>query len=235
MMRNSLLILAGCILGMGLTWGLFSQNDGLNLGISSPACRPSAPRVAAEVTERPIILFWGNSLLFDHSWDDTAFFAVNCASQGMTAGGARKLTQYLPDLEVDAIVVAFGSVELVRAGDEKNESFKADMASIVSQLSLQYPNSIIWLFGVPVTQNEEPAWVYAKSQMPQVMNEMLSSLDGAIFFDLSNILKNIGVRHTYDGVHLTARSYAAWQSVIVKYSHRLPRNKEAGRMYIPRQ
>jgi len=210
MKKLSLTFLIGVLLGIGIALTLW-------IYVLRPPekpraiCRPSLPEKAIEQSDVPVVLFWGNSLLFDHGWTDEAFFSVNCARQGTTAARGRFLTPALPQLSVDAILVAFGSVELAHGGAP--DSFENDMREIITLLRSQYPNSKIWLSGVPYTKDTVPPWVYADTIGPSQINEILINIEGTFFFDLTGALQPIDASmQTYDGVHLTLESYMRWQN-----------------------
>lgn len=216
MKKLSLTFLIGVLLGIGIALTLW-------IYVLRPPekpraiCRPSLPEKAIEQSDLPVVLFWGNSLLFDHGWTDEAFFSVNCARQGITAARGRFLTPALPVLSVDAILVAFGSVEL--AHGSVPDSFENDMREIATQLRSQYPNSSIWLSGIPNTKDTSPPWVYADTEGAVQINEILVGIEGTSFFDLTDAIQSVdAARQTYDGVHLTSESYTRWQ---IKFSSML--------------
>lgn len=180
-------------------------------------CRPTAPGLAAMRTSAPVVLLWGNSLLFDAPWAGQSFFPINCAHQGMTAEVAVKRTELLPDIAVDAIVLAFGSVELIREADIDTTRFAGTVAAIRNQLADRYGPVPIIVSGVPSTPLAEPVWGYLTPGDGVRINRALRELDGAVYLDLSRALADVpSPSQTYDGIHLTAESYMAWEQAIME-------------------
>lgn len=180
-------------------------------------CRPSAPALAAVRSEEPAVLFWGNSLLFDGTWAGLGFLPVNCAHQGMTAGVAVGRTDLLPEMEVAAIVLAFGSVELLRERAIDTDLFAATMIGIRDRLREKYGPVPILVSGVPMTELAEPAWGYLSPDVSARVNRVLRDLSGTTYLDLSRVLSDIGPKQqTYDGIHLTGAAYAAWGQAIAQ-------------------
>ena len=188
--------------------------------ISTPTglvCRPSEPQRAAKHAQAPIVLLWGNSLLFDHSWDaDGNLFPVNCAVQGMTAKEAVGQTHLLPDIQAAAILVAFGTVELVRQ-DTPLSVFKAAMEHTIHMLQSQYPDALIMVATIPQTRPSQPQWQYNTEYDSYAFNEILIELEGARIVDISSLISILSPRkQTYDGAHLTNESYKLWENALLE-------------------
>jgi lysophospholipase L1-like esterase len=162
-----------------------------------------------------VVLFWGNSLLFDHSWDDSSFVPVNCARQGQTVRDALPRIPALPRIDPDAIVLAFGSVELIRPQPINVQDWRADMQALVETLRVRYPDAQLLVTGIPATPQGPTPWHYGSRAELTPMNAALSALLDTEFLDLSAALIAAGLtRPHYDGVHLTRASYRVWETMI---------------------
>lgn len=184
--------------------------------LQSVACRPSFPDRALGDYDGPVLLLWGNSLLFDNGWRDTGAEPVNCARQGLTAAQALRLTDDLPGPAPDTILVAFGSVEAVAATQADATvdaaSFGAAVAAIISRLSARWPRARILLASVPnFTKQGE-----LRPEHTELLNAELAGVAGAAganLLDLSAIYRNDPAA-SYDGVHIAPRAYGKWEEAI---------------------
>ncbi|MEM1159495.1 MAG: SGNH/GDSL hydrolase family protein [Pseudomonadota bacterium] len=189
------------------------------------ACRPSAPVLAAKASgaER-LILMLGNSQLHDHDWVFPGSFVVNCARQGLPAHVARPLLPGLPDLKPDTIIVAFGAVELQRAGLKSQPLDQAGFAEtlhgVVSDLQARWPDAGIVLAGIPpMRPGRFPPGREPDSEMRLTMNRDLAAIARASgkvrFSDPDDRLPvdagGLTEAMTHDGLHLTPAAYALWQ------------------------
>ena len=188
------------------------------------SCTPSAPETIVRSTDAPVILFWGNSLLHDHDWRMDGAVAVNCALQGLTAAAAAPMIASLPDVEPDVIVLAFGSVELIRAGrggDFSEDAFSAAVTDNVAALKARWSNARQILTSAPSFRGLGGDEQIDLGQAGTV-NAALSSIaeeDNAIsYFEMSALYKPGGPdlpgEATYDGVHLTRAAYQRWQAAL---------------------
>lgn len=175
-------------------------------------CRPSHPALAMATDPRPVVLFWGNSLLFDHGWDHPGFAAVNCARQGLTVTAALSLVQGLPDLEPEAVVLAFGSVELIRPGPIDLDRWQADITAMRMALRARYPKARVILSTIPTGPSD---WRYGAREELAQMNTALRQLPETETFELAEVFAaaEIALPH-YDGVHLNLPSYRAWTAAL---------------------
>ncbi len=165
-------------------------------------CRPSAPEL---LPAGPKVLVWGNSLSFDNDWRLERHQTVNCARQGMTAQDALPMVVALPKLEFSAIVLAFGSVELVRETGDIG-GFRSSIEKIQKNLITLYPDTTIVVIGVP--GGNQNIWQYGSSPQLSQINEVLRGLKGTRFLNTTELLSIIPESmQTYDGVHLTKDSY----------------------------
>lgn len=222
MTRSLTIALAGVLMGALVTVATQFLWARIQPPPTTVTCRPTAPAVATQDSTVPVVLFWGNSLLFDHGWQDPNFVAVNCAQQGMTAADALRRTTQLPTLPADAILIAFGSVELARSKTPTPAMFMEDVAAIVALLRSRHPNARIWLSGVPSTSYSPSEWHYTPTQA-LLFNTVLQEITGTEYMDLSDVLRrDVSDPHNYDGIHLSAPSYAAWQRDLAQRVAALP-------------
>jgi len=179
-----------------------------NLGFAETAqamqCRPTSPQ-HLEADKK--VLFWGNSLAFDHGWTLDGYQTVNCARQGLTAERAQEATSKLPKTDFAAIILVFGTVELVQ-GIEETAPFEAAIFRISQQLMQDHPNATILALGIPTGSNG--GWDYPGSTQPERLNAALESLSNVQFVDTTQVLSQIDFgRVSYDGIHLFPASYLA--------------------------
>ena len=189
------------------------------------ACRPSAPVLAAAAARAEwTVLMLGNSQLHDHDWVFPGAFVINCARQGLSANTARPLLPGLPDLQPDTIIVAFGAVELQRAGLKRQALDPGDFArtlhGLVSDLQGRWPDSGIVLAGVPPMR---PGW-FPPGRAPDGETRLAMNRDLATIAQASGKVRfsdpdtrlpvdagGLTETMTHDGLHLTPAAYALWQ------------------------
>lgn len=166
------------------------------------ACRPSDPVAAVAGREEPVILYLGNSIVFDHPWDIPGTQPVNCARQGLRAD-AMPLDQ-LPAVTPALIVVGFGTVELVQAtragAPADGPAFAAALSRLFDHLAARYP-------GAPVLVLEPPEGDFAAADRSALIRAARP---------LAPAWAEAGPTRTYDGIHLTPGSYAAWRTEIAQ-------------------
>lgn len=167
-------------------------------------CRPSLPALAAAGSPVPTVLFWGNSIAFDHDWRSTGrIMPVNCAVQGMTASTARALTEALPEIEVSAVVLVLGSVELARGSTDQAE-FDASLKVMLSKIRVKYRDAAIIVLGIPFGSGD---WTYDRAQL-EIFQGALRNLPDTTFFDTATVIsQNPMLDASYDGVHLRRETY----------------------------
>lgn len=206
---TALLMLVSLALGLGLGGVFWPRTDAP--APPSVTCRPSHPPQALAEAPEPVVLLWGNSLLFDHSWDSAGFVAVNCARQGMTLADALLASSALPQMRLEAILLTFGSVELIRPGPIDTNAWAQDMTTLVTNLRARYPQARILATTIPTGTRADTPWRYADRPELVAMNTALLDLLEADTLDLSALLDSAGVtRQHYDGVHLSRESYRFW-------------------------
>lgn len=186
--------LAGFAAATGVNLALLPGEDPAPL-----ACRPSAPEKLA--SEAPILIL-GNSLAFDADWRTNTAQTVNCARQGLTAAAALPLIDALPDITPKAVVLVFGTVELVR-GTADPETFHANIVDYVGMLSAKYMDAPIVVLGVPTTKT---GWSYDLADA-QALNVAIAEVDNVSMLPIDPILTRLDGPVSYDGVHLTPSVY----------------------------
>lgn len=186
---------------------------GLQMGGWSPfpkaaplTCRPSVPQ---HLPPGPAILFWGNSIAFDHGWSVDGSHSVNCAIQGLTAENAVAMTGRLPRRDFSAIVLAFGSVELAR-GAPDIARFAAALSEITKTLRTNYPDADLIVLGVPAGGADPLAWRYAGHEAhAQISAALRGAAEPDGFVDVALALNQKPlIKSTYDGIHMTTEAYA---------------------------
>jgi hypothetical protein len=116
-------------------------------------------------------------------------------------------TSALPDVDFAAVVIVFGTVELVR-GVEDPDTFRVAVNDITNQLVQKYPNAKITALGVPRRRNTLNVWYYEGQRHLDALNDILKQLNGVAFIDSTQILERVMAgSETYDGVHFTDESY----------------------------
>ncbi len=212
MMNIRKILLLGVFFSVGVAAGYFWFANQAQ-PTQNVACRPSVPQL---LSDGPKVLFWGNSIAFDHGWDIPGLSVVNCAVQGLTARQALLLTEKLPEIEFDAIVVVFGSVELVRDQVEVEE-FGASIEGVIKDLRSRYEGSDIIALGVPENKSKDRIWLYPGGRNATTVNARLTSLENVDFLNTTALLDNVpDSQRTYDGVHLTKQSYLVVETSLAK-------------------
>lgn len=203
----ALIFLAGC-----LVFAALSYPSGPTPGPVPElriVCRPSSPE---RLDAGPKVLFWGNSLAFDHGWRVDDHVAVNCARQGMTAQAAVPQSEQLPRVAFAAVVLVFGSVEMVRNVDDTSQ-FATAIDAIVARVRGFYPGAEIVVLGVP--HGSPDVWSYGDQVSPAEINDVLRDLNETTYLDINAVLSGISEQQqTYDGVHLTPQSYLVLEAAI---------------------
>lgn len=215
-------LLAVTIVSFGL--GVWVGRENRTTSVSPQlTCRPSFPEMAVATTPKPAILFFGNSLLFDHGWRIPGAIVINCARQGMLAREALQLMGTLPEVDPRMIVLSFGSVEVVRAAKTEDAvrrpEFEQSIEGITASLKTRWPNSkIIWT-AIPRSEDEGDRIVMRQPDIDLVNEAIrtLSSPTALIELDQEvQVLRDRSIPVLYDGVHLSGQAYTQWERAIVK-------------------
>lgn len=163
------------------------------------ACRPSAPATAVATAGAQVVLYLGNSIVFDHDWSLPGTRAVNCARQGLVAEALP--VDALPRIAPDLVVLGFGTVELVR-GARDAPAVVADLGGVLRGVAARYDGAPILILAVPP---------YEDGSVSEAVNAGLAALAadmGAGFAPLGP-----GAR-TYDGIHLVRDAYEPWHAAV---------------------
>lgn len=208
---NLLVLLVGAALG-GAVVGRMTANPAAF--VDTLICRPSKPHVAYADANGPVVLMWGNSLLFDHDWVSLPGDVVNCARQGMTAARAQGLTTQLPAISPSHVLLAFGSVEAFRAGHIGEPVVPRDIAgavgSIAGDIAARWPDAQIVLTHVPDFQS-----LPIRSADVAAINEALNGISDVHLLDLNAAFGNADrPRLSHDGVHPGQQAYAYWETAL---------------------
>lgn len=191
------------------------------------SCTPSAPEIIAGSTDLPVVLFWGNSLLHDHHWRIDGAVSVNCAMQGLTAAAAAPVIPSLPDVDPDVVVLAFGSVELVRAGKGdafSGEVFAKAVAANISAMNVRWPRVRVVLTSAPSFSElgaDEQRDLAEAAALNSVLSRIADEDDSLSYFEMSALYETgspqLPGEATYDGVHLTQGAYQLWQAALNRH------------------
>ena len=186
----------------------------------SPVCRPSAPQLAADHAGLPIMPFIGNSLLFDHDWRIDGALAAICARQGLLAREAPALIASLPGMAPEMVVFGFGTVEVLRAGLADRQIDPAGFAQAAQDITrsprARWPEArLVWL-RIPRTGSGpiRPPDVLALNDA--LTGVLVAAHPGAILLDTGPLSSGGPVMPSYDGIHLTAPGYLAWERALAR-------------------
>jgi len=106
----------------------------------------------------------------------------------------------------------FGTVELLRDG-ETAADFRTAIESIRATLGQRYPKAQVIGVGIPTGGIQ---WRYGEDARSRRLNAILRDLDQTIFLSLTEALSEVPDQHqSYDGVHLSATSYAAAEEALL--------------------
>lgn len=193
-MRRALTVLLVLLAGFGLGVVLAPAPP-----VPAPVCRPSVPE-QVDPGDAAVVLYLGNSLVFDHAWDLPGTLPVNCARQGMRAETLR--VPALPEVTPTLIVLSFGTVELMQ-GRTDPDPFAETMADHVAALRERYSSAEVLLLGVPLTEGMDADQV---AGLNGALRALARTADVAF--------AEAGVLPSYDGIHLTPAGYGAWRARI---------------------
>lgn len=191
----------GFVTGVGVNLAVLPEKAPISL-----ACRPSAPEALA--SEKPILIL-GNSLAYDADWQLDGEQAVNCARQGLTVAAALPLIGELPNIAPKAVVLVFGTVELVRDTADP-EVFRSNMVKFVESLNAKYDAANIVVLGIPTTGEH---WSYELADA-KALNSVIAEIDGVSKLSIDPILAQQDGAANYDGVHLHPSVYPSiWEAL----------------------
>lgn len=197
-MRQALTVLSALLVGFGLGVALAPRLAPAP-PVPAPVCRPSLPE-QVDPGDAALVLYLGNSLVFDHDWDLPGTLAVNCARQGLRAETLR--VPALPEVTPALLVLGFGTVELMQ-GRSTPEPFAETMADHVAALRQRFPQAEVLLLGVPLTEGMDADQV---AGLNGALRALARTADVAF--------AEAGVLPSYDGIHLTPAGYGAWRARI---------------------
>lgn len=202
-------IVLAMVLGFGFLLGWISGTSRLVPKNLDPhtTCRPSDPAVATKNAKR-VVLYLGNSLVFDHDWQIEGTFPVNCAKQGRTA--SELALNSLPLIQPDLVVLGFGTVEYLRAEKQNRqldfEDINQSISDVGTAVKARYPDSKVMLLGVPPLEQD------GRRVDTTPLNDSFSELSDQRGF----IWAPISATSLYDGIHLSRSEYDQWRNAIVQ-------------------
>lgn len=195
---------------------------GCNRSAPSPLnCRLSDASGATQV------LMLGNSLLHDFHWQLPEAQVFNCAKQGQTLKEfrARWRASSLPLEQPDVVVIAFGTVEVIRAERDPRhlQEFIEAYPDFLVDLRQRWPAARLVINLLPEINRE----LFGRPLLDRVAIDQLNRFiqQSTTCHDCSVIdLPEVLMRHenrfdetlTYDGVHLTEHAYGKWQETLVR-------------------
>lgn len=178
-------------------------------------CRISNPTGSTQV------LMLGNSLLHDFNWPLPSAQVFNCAKQGQTLDEfiKRWRTGSLPIEQPDVVVIAFGTVEVIRAERERRHllDFMTLYPDFLAGLQQRWPASRLVVNLIPDINPDlygQPRLdISAIAQLNQFIRQA-TTCSACQVIDLPQVLlhgeEGFGEALTYDGVHLTEYGYRKW-------------------------
>ena len=195
--------LAGGLGALAAAWTLERARDE---PVARPlACRPSLPAHAFQEADGPVVLYLGNSLVFDHDWNIAGTAPVNCGRQGMVAADLD--AAQLPETAPGLVVVGFGTVEILRASGAGTSvdlaSFEHSIVSVLETVQRRYPAVPVMVLGVPSVP------LYPEADVAG-MNDLLER----VARERSLIWAPHPRALTYDGIHLAREEYRPWHGQI---------------------
>lgn len=168
------------------------------------------------------LLMLGNSLLHDFDWPLANTRVLNCAKQGQTLGEFmmsrwQVVSRYTDN--PDHIVIAFGTVEVVRSerDDRHIQEFMEVYPDFLDSLRQRWPDAQLVVNLLPPINGE----LFGRPQLDTAAVEQLNQFirqstncSGCQVIDLPAVLAQGQVDFdetvTYDGVHLTGYGYEKW-------------------------
>lgn len=209
--RVGLALLAGLIAGVATSQLIGPAPQGPP---DRATCRPSEPARYLDAHDGPPLLLFGNSLLFDHNWQVPGIQVINCARQGLTLGAGLGLVADLPDITPKAILLGFGSVELLR-GQSSPEAFSAALQDMFGALDARFPDTPALLLSIP---ESGPEYTQAPA-LNTVLRAAVASSPRRALIDLG-ALPIPPDAQLYDQIHLKAPVYIHVQDILRTHLHR---------------
>lgn len=173
------------------------------------------------------VLMLGNSLLHDFDWSLPAAQVFNCAKQGQTLNEfrARWRTGSLPLEQPDVVVMAFGTVEVIRAEREPRhlQEFMASYPGFLADLRQRWPEARLVVNLLPEINRELFGRPHLDIAAIDQLNRFIrqsTTCGGCQVIDLPEVLtrgeSGFDETLTYDGVHLTAQAYDQWRDALAR-------------------
>lgn len=166
----------------------------------------------------------GNSLVFDGDWDLGQALGVNCARQGLTAAAAVPHLDALPDVNPDAILLVFGTVEAIREQASVDiPAFRQTMTRMVAQLRNRWPRAHLIIATVPpmrvgLLPDRHKGAVEAIGALSFALRSLAETGIAIQLNDPWTFLPRdeggLKAAMTHDGVHLTPTAYALWSQAV---------------------
>ena len=219
-------IAALLILGTVFTLSVVSRSNHAQAALPL-TCRPSAPELLAAQDPRPVLLAFGNSLIFDNDWRMPNYLVVNCARQGLVVRQAQNLLDDLPDVAPTTLLMGFGSVEAIRAtllnAPLDDTDFEVAMAQTLDTLQNRWPDTVIVLASVPAWKPDRQfSIIVAQSDAAALNVALRNAVQGrpnVTFLDLSQLpsgTSDTRALWSYDGRHLLPAVYREWEDALRK-------------------
>jgi hypothetical protein len=204
------------IAGLALTITAVVMISGCSRTASTPLdCRISNSAGSVQV------LMLGNSLLHDFNWPLPGAHVFNCAKQGQTLGEFinRWRKTSLPLEQPDVVVIAFGTVEVIRAEKERRhlQDFMVLYPDFLADLQQRWPGARLVVNLLPDINRDlygQPNLdLSAIDQLNQFIRQS-TTCSACQVIDVPRLLlqgeDSFGETLTYDGVHLTEYGYSKW-------------------------
>lgn len=172
------------------------------------------------------VLMLGNSLLHDFDWPLPDVQVINCAKQGQTLGEFMSRWQRMPpDIgQPDYIVIAFGTVEVVRSEQDARhiQEFVEVYPRFLAGLRQHWPSVELVVNLLPAINRD----MFARPQLDVDVIEQLNrfiwqttNCSGCRIIDVPATLTqgeaSFDETLTYDGVHLTEHGYSKWSNALI--------------------
>lgn len=167
------------------------------------------------------VLMLGNSLLHDFDWPLPEVQVFNCAKQGQTLGEfiSRWRKASLPLEKPDVVVIAFGTVEVIRAEKERRhlQDFMALYPDFLTNLRQRWPESRLIVNLLPDINPDLYGQPHLDLSAIDQLNQFIrqsTTCSACQVIDVPQLLLQgeggFDETLTYDGVHLTEYGYSKW-------------------------
>lgn len=163
----------------------------------------------------------GNSLLHDFHWPLNDATVVNCAKRGHTVHeflSRWNMTQ-LPTESPEYVVIAFGTVEVIRAEQDSRyiREFMTYYPQLLTDLQSRWPTAKIIVNLLPDINTQLFGRPDLDLQNIEILNQFIaqnSQCPTCNIIDVGEILlrdeESFSEQITYDGVHFTEYAYKKW-------------------------